>query len=86
MTTATPPSALKERVRGKVKFSFFRDGALFYACEDGYVFPVPVSDTGNTQGDSPTFLAEDKGIVFMRWIRKSMESDQALREAREEAP
>lgn len=69
---------LKERVRGRVKFVFFRDNALFYACDDGWEFPVPVSDTGNTQGDCPTFLAEDKGIVFMRWIRKAIESEQKL--------
>jgi hypothetical protein len=77
-------SVLKEHIKGNVKFVYFRDGALHYQCADGYEFPVPVNDTGNTQGDSPTFLAEDKGIVFMRWIRKSMEAETALKESTED--
>jgi len=31
----------------------------------GFEFPVPVSDCGDG-----TFLAEDKAILFMRYIRK----------------
>ena len=71
-------SLLKDRVKGKVKFVFFCDRKLWYECEDSYIFPVPVEDTVNTQGDQPKFLHEDKGIAFMRWIRKSMKADDEL--------
>lgn len=68
-------SLLKTRVKGLVRFVYFRDGALYYACDDGWEFPVPIADTMNAQGASPTFNAEDKGIVFMRWIRQQMETE-----------
>ena len=71
-------SLLKTRVKGRVRFVFYRDGALHYACDDGWEFPVPVMDTTNAQGSSPTFPAEDKGIVFMRWIRKAMEVESQV--------
>ena len=63
---------LKARVKGTVRFSYYQDFDLWYVCEDGYEFPVPVSDTTNAQGAPPRFEAEAKGITFMRWIRKSM--------------
>lgn len=66
---------LRERVKGMVRFEFYRDGALHYVCIDGWEFPVPVTDTTNTQGGSPTFNAEEKGITMMRWIRKQMETE-----------
>ena len=69
---------LKARVKGRVRFVYYRDGALHSACDDGWEFPVPVLDTENAQGSSPTFKAEDKGIVFMRWIRKTMEAEAQL--------
>jgi hypothetical protein len=69
---------LKARVKGSVRFVFFRDGALHYVCDDGWEFPVPVTDTENVQGSSPTFMAEDKGITFMRWVRKQMEAEAQL--------
>jgi hypothetical protein len=55
----------------KVKFSYYRDNKLWYETECGLIFPVPVSDTGNG-----TFLAEDKAIMFMRWIRKYVKEIQ----------
>ena len=69
---------LKARVKGHVRFVFFRDGALHYACDDGWEFPVPIMDTMNAQGSSPTFPAESKGITFMRWIRKAMEAESQV--------
>lgn len=66
-------SPLKSRVTGRVRFSFYRNQALWYTTDDGWQFPVPVSDTDNQQGGSATFLAEDKAITFMRWIRKHIE-------------
>lgn len=52
----------------KVRFSFYRDKELWYKTECGFEFPVPISDIGNA-----TFLAEDKAILFMRYIRKHIE-------------
>jgi hypothetical protein len=69
---------LKQRVKGRVKFLFYTQGELWYrVVEDGFDFPVPVSDTGNG-----TFKDEDKGIYFMRYIRRHMEM---LKQARTEA-
>lgn len=61
--------SIKDMVKDKkVKFSFYREGELYYKTEDGFEFPVPISDIGNA-----VFLAEDKAILFMRWIRKHVE-------------
>jgi hypothetical protein len=65
---------LKLRVKGRVRFLYFTDQALWYETIDSWAFPVPVSDTGNEQGSAPVFMAEDKGVIFMRWIRKHMEA------------
>ena len=60
---------IKAHIKGKVKFEFYRDNNLYYKSDSGLVFPVPISDIGNA-----TFLSEDKGILFMRYIRKHLES------------
>ena len=61
---------LKDRVGGNKAVIFVRyfDGNLWYRTEDGFEFPVPISDVGNA-----TFLATDKAMLFMRYIRKHME-------------
>jgi hypothetical protein len=51
----------------KVRFSFYRDGQLWYETECGFRFPVPIEDAGTA-----TFLAEDRAILFMRYIRKHL--------------
>ena len=56
-------------VKGKVKFMYYRKDNLYYRTDNGFVFPVPVSDTGDA-----SFLAEDKAILFMRYIRKEMDN------------
>src|ERR1041385_2570741 len=62
-------TTIKELVKDKlVRFMYYRDGELVYQTEDGFEFPVPVSDTG-----TGTFKAEDKAILFMRWIRKRLD-------------
>ncbi len=65
---------LKDHVKGKVTFQHYRDNQLFYKTDSGLVFPVPIEDIGNA-----TFLAEDKAMLFMRYIRKFLDStkDQA---------
>jgi hypothetical protein len=61
---------LKEMIvnNQQVRFSFYRDGQLWYETECGFRFPVPIEDAGTA-----TFLAEDRAILFMRYIRKQME-------------
>ena len=53
----------------KVRFTFYRDGKLFYQTEGGFEFSVPIDDIGNA-----TFLAEDKAILFMRYSRRHIET------------
>lgn len=60
-------SELKEHVKGVVRFEHYRDGNLWYVAETGFKFPVPIEDIGNA-----TFKAEDKALLFMRYIRKHM--------------
>lgn len=71
-------SVLKERVSGVVKFVRLADSELWYVCEDGFEFAIPLSDTAGA-----TFQAEDKGMFFMRWIKKHM---TMLDAAKSEAP
>ena len=58
---------LKEMVTDnkKVRFLFYRENELWYTTETGFEFPVPIYDIGNA-----IFLAEDKALLFMRYIRK----------------
>lgn len=59
---------LKEHVSGRVTFQFYKDGNLWYkTSETRFEFPVPTEDIGNA-----TFLAEDKALLFMRYIRKHL--------------
>jgi len=73
---------LKDMVkRGqKVSISFYSRGSLWYITESGFEFPVPVGDRAEV--GNATFLARDKAIYFMRYIRKHM---QFLEDARMEA-
>lgn len=63
-------TSIKDMVKDKQKvlFQFYRDGQLWYATECGFEFPVPIADAGTA-----TFLAEDRAILFMRYIRKHVE-------------
>jgi len=58
-------TTLTEKVKGKVTFLYYSDKELWYTTDCGFKFPVPINDTGTA-----TFNAQDKGILFMRWIRK----------------
>jgi hypothetical protein len=64
----TDKVTLKDCVKGRVHFQYFRDGKLWYKCDNGFMFGVPTNDAGGA-----TFLPEDKGILFMRWIRPAVE-------------
>lgn len=52
----------------KVRFVQYKHNQLWYETDCGFRFPVEISDTGDG-----TFLAEDKAILFMRYIRKQIE-------------
>ena len=54
-----------------VRFSFYKDGLLFYKTENGLLFEVPITETGNG-----SFNFEDKAIFYMRWIRKQLENNE----------
>lgn len=60
---------LKTMVGGdkKVKFRRLADEQMFYQTEDGFEFPVPLTETVGA-----VFLSEDKASLFMRWIRKEI--------------
>ena len=44
-----------------------KDGFLIYTTSTGLDIKVPISDIGEA-----TFLNQDKGILFMRYIRKAI--------------
>ena len=46
-------------------FAYYRDGSLWYRTHDDELFPVPVEDIGTA-----TFLAVEKAILLMRYMRK----------------
>lgn len=60
---------IKEMVKGgkKVNFQYYRKGELWYRTENGFMFPVPISDT-----EDGTFLNEDKAMYFMKYIQKQI--------------
>jgi len=65
---------LKDCVKGNVFFLYYRKEELYYQCQNGLVFRVPVSDTG----DATFFIfIEDKAMLFMRWIRKELDSQNS---------
>ena len=75
-------TSIKDMVKDnkKVHFTFYRDRQLFYQTECGFEFPVPIDDIGNA-----TFLAEDKAILFMRYIRKHLDTIEKAREEQEKS-
>ena len=68
--------SLKEMVSNnkKVQFVFYRDEALHYQTEDGFVFSVPIHDAG-----SATFGAQEKAILMLRYIRKQIKTLEVAR-------
>jgi hypothetical protein len=65
---------LAKQVAGNVTFSHYRKGNLWYVTDKGLEFPVPIEDTGDAE-----FKIVDKGLYFMRWIRKHIESIELAR-------
>lgn len=67
---------LKELIKNKlVSFDFYRAGVVYYTVRDDanltWRFPVRLDDIGDA-----TLLAHDKAILFMRYIRKAIESNE----------
>ena len=54
----------------KVRFLFYRDCTFYYEQEDGFVFPISLEEANAGRA---TFLAEDKAIYFMRWMKRYIE-------------
>ncbi len=59
----------EDRTKKKVTFTHYCHKELWYTTECGFEFPVPVEDCGDA-----TFLPEDNAPMFMRYIRKHMDS------------
>lgn len=71
------PTDLKFLIVDKqVHFDHYRLGELWYKTDDGFEFPVPITDCGNG-----IFMRDDKAILFMRYIRKHLIAiDEAKKE------
>ena len=55
----------------RVHFNFYRKGELWYKTECGFQFAVPISDAGDG-----VFLADDRAMLYMRYIRKQLEANK----------
>jgi len=53
----------------KATFQYYRDKALWFQTDNGFLFPVPIDEVGTT-----TIPNSDKAIFFMRYIRKYKDS------------
>ena len=64
---------IKEHVnRGQmVHFQCFRDNEFWYKTEAGLLFPISLKEA---QTGRATFLASDKAIYYMRWIKRYVEA------------
>jgi hypothetical protein len=72
--TIRTPADIKGMVEGGklVNFIHFQGGSLWYATECGFEFPVSLDEVGET-----TYPAQDKALLFMRFIRKHIQMIQA---------
>ena len=73
---------IKEMVANgrKVRFTHYKNGELWYVTERGFAFPVPIADTGDG-----SFLADDKALLFMRYIKKHKSMLEQARAAAQNA-
>lgn len=56
----------------RATFTNYRHKQLWYQTECGFDFPVPIEDTGDG-----VFMADEKAMILMRYIRKHIESIEA---------
>ncbi len=68
---------LADLVKGTVKLVRVESYNLWYRhAEHDFEFPVPVSETNGA-----CFLAEEKGLLFMRWIRPHLKMLEEAKQA-----
>lgn len=60
--------SIKDYIKGNVQFIYYRNKELWYSTNNGFKFPIPIEDCGDAM-----FLREDKGILYMRWIKKQLQ-------------
>lgn len=69
---------LKDLIKDNVvEFAFYRKGYAYYQImfeNIKYRFSVPLSDVGDA-----TLLNKDKAMIFMRYIRKAVESNELIK-------
>lgn len=72
---------VKEIVKDtKAKFSFAREGVLYYTVEvNGETYQFPINMNEKEDVGAGVFLAEEKSIFFMRWIRKAISSENFIK-------
>jgi len=60
---------------GKIaRFVYYRDHALHYETQDGFLFPIPIDETG-----SATYNKEERAMLLLRYIRKHVAFLQELK-------
>jgi hypothetical protein len=64
---------IKEHVKEgqQVHFQYFRDGEFWYKTDAGLLFPISLQEA---QRGRATFLASDKAIYYMRWIKRYVDA------------
>jgi len=76
-TKYVDPATVKiiDLVKGdkKVRFAYYRDREFWYQHEDGLLFPVALKDVDDPASKA-TLPAEEKAMLFMRWMRKYIEA------------
>lgn len=55
----------------KARIMHYSDGELWYKTDGGFEFPVPIHD--RSEIGTATFMAEEKALLLMRYIRKHLE-------------
>lgn len=62
---------VSDHVKGNSILEYFREGIFYFKTDDtGFKFQIPLNDI-----EGATLYAKDKSIMFMRWIRKQMETN-----------
>ena len=82
-------SDLKEMVTGdkKVRFSHYKQGNLYYKAENGFEFPIPISDTGEAEfsadlQDLATRLRTGSDVVYDKFHKQRLISEEFERAGR----
>lgn len=69
---------LKDIIKdNSVEFHYYRAGVIYYSVtynDEAYTFPVRLDDVGDA-----TLMKQDKAILFMRYIRKAIESNEFVK-------